>query len=1643
MKPAATPDLGASFRVLASLESGGEADVWLVEDLRRDGRLAALKVFRGASAGAPAEFQKLAGLRHRSLAQVFDAGVLPGSGARFLTTAYFAGAPLTALPAPFSWDLFFALLRETCEVLAYLNDAGYRHGDLKPRHILFAAAPALGVRIIDLGHAARLDDTSAVHAGTPAYAAPELWGAGKPGRNTDLYALAISCLEVFCGGLPMACASAAEWRDWHLGGDRRRVLEQVALRPPQALLALLGECLAPDPADRPRDARALLARLPPARIEIAQGEFVPALVGRADALRSLEAWCLESGPAVPRALLLEGHAGIGKSRVLRALARSAQVRGSTVLVLEGDPPLAPRAARGGGDAAPQLGSARYSAIFVDGYLARSEGQARSLVRWLKRAGPGADSPPRALIAIDAASDGKALAGLDAELERAGFAVERRRLGPIDFSSSLALAEECARAPATAAEMQRVANAGAGIPRRIVELSGAGAALAATCRAATLAPDLAALLCTLPAPAPVSALISALGWTRAKFFREMAAAGDRAPLLEGVHPEIVVHPLAPRAPASASPTRDRLLALAQAWEGTASRERDWAPVCLRSSAQLPVERDEIVALGERLSKEQRWRALAQFAACFADRFPEMEWLLLRALWREGRFAEAFDRLSVLAPDPGAVPAPAAADIARLLADCGALTPALEFFRASAASMQDPVERIDLAIEAARVALACGERSRAEAVVRELDGNGAGGLAAARDASPAVTQRFARLLLQLGQHERAAAAFRAALAAARRGGERESGTVVASLGGLALADRALGDLAHAEYRLRLALRYGEISRHARDHRSEMQALRGNLAAVLYRAGKVDAALECYERLEREVRRGGNWRLLPHIGLGVGTIYRERGALLLALRRLHRAKRDAERLHDDGTVFGIERNLGEIYLLLGDPASAYAHRLRALRIARAMRNPELIRHGRFALGAALVRRGRYREGQRLLELALATAAPGDGRRLTSMTHAFLGEVHRHFGDQQAALAAWARASRDGIRSGNIHYVCRAIGGMASVLAARGREARARALLARAVEWARSVGTPALARVPLQWERLRVELRAAPPARETLEQTCALYHAARGHGLREEALAALTLYAEHAARFRLPLPEGAGVFARAMLRRFDGEGLRALEDRLGVPLARWNRDAGASAAPDDGGSLEPDADIEAALEQALARSGARAARIVVDPAGAAIVVARAEAAGAPAAAAGSALRVSLPLWSGAPETVAIFEAQAGAAAPVLSREEIAGLTSRALPVIAKSAGDEKERELRGLRLELDRLREQRLADRERVRTEMLTQRLALEERTKGGRGAGPAPGDHAKWIAAAPAMQEIERNLSRWAQSDLPVFIHGESGTGKDTLARRVHARSSRAAKPCHIENCSALPAALFEAELFGYRAGAFTGAEKERAGLLRHIDGGTLVLDQVDEVPLEVQGKLLRVLEERAFRPLGSGDLVRVDLRIMATCRSTPQHALSAGRLRADLFYRLQGIAIEVPPLRARTEEIPALIASHCEWHAARLQLPIPTIEPAALARLSAYPWPGNIRELSNLVLRWLLLRLRSVTEAVALPEGTAPDQQGIAAEAAVAAAIEGAPWREAMRSFQRRFLLECLERHAWNRSRTAAMLGLSRRQLHNLLAKLELS
>jgi DNA-binding NtrC family response regulator len=309
---------------------------------------------------------------------------------------------------------------------------------------------------------------------------------------------------------------------------------------------------------------------------------------------------------------------------------------------------------------------------------------------------------------------------------------------------------------------------------------------------------------------------------------------------------------------------------------------------------------------------------------------------------------------------------------------------------------------------------------------------------------------------------------------------------------------------------------------------------------------------------------------------------------------------------------------------------------------------------------------------------------------------------------------------------------------------------------------------------------------------------------------------------------------------------------------------------------------------------------------------------------------------------------------------------------------------------------------------------------------------------IGSGPAMRRLFETIKKVAETDLTVLVRGESGTGKELVAQALHYRSARRKRPFVAVNCAAISRELVESELFGHEKGAFTGADARRVGRFEAANGGTLLLDEVGDMPLETQAKVLRVLQERAFERVGGTTPVRVDVRVVAATHRDLETEVAANRFRQDLYYRLRVVELELPPLRERLADLPALVERFLEQLAARLARSKAHMSSEAMSCLARHAWPGNVRELRNVVERAAVLASGDRIEAADL--GLV--EQPVPGDLPSATLPFAEAKRRAIEQFEKNYLGEALRRHDGNVSRTAEAIGMVRQSLQQKMRELGL-
>jgi DNA-binding NtrC family response regulator len=342
------------------------------------------------------------------------------------------------------------------------------------------------------------------------------------------------------------------------------------------------------------------------------------------------------------------------------------------------------------------------------------------------------------------------------------------------------------------------------------------------------------------------------------------------------------------------------------------------------------------------------------------------------------------------------------------------------------------------------------------------------------------------------------------------------------------------------------------------------------------------------------------------------------------------------------------------------------------------------------------------------------------------------------------------------------------------------------------------------------------------------------------------------------------------------------------------------------------------------------------------------------------------------------------------------------------------------------------------RLTVDRAFERQRLRREVRGLRDQLAGEGQFGRMIGVSKEMRELFQTAARVADSELPVLLLGESGTGKDLLAQEIHARSRRARQRFVALNCAALPENLVESELFGYEKGAFTGALASRPGRFEAAHQGTLFLDEIGDMAPATQAKILRAVESGAIERLGGSRPVPINVRLISATNTELPAAIAKGRFREDLFYRLAGVTLHLPPLRRRKDDIPLLVERFWLDAARRHQLARPEMSPEAILRLCEAPWPGNVRQLRNAVEKLFVLgrgdRVTAADVDASLrdePARGAPELDG---------ALETPDFRDAKRRFEAEYLTRKLREHGGNVTRTAAAVGLERQSLQEKIRRL---
>ncbi len=860
------------------------------------------------------------------------------------------------------------------------------------------------------------------------------------------------------------------------------------------------------------------------------------------------------------------------------------------------------------------------------------------------------------------------------------------------------------------------------------------------------------------------------------------------------------------------------------------------------------------------------------------------------------------------------------------------------------------------------------------------------------------------------------------------------------------------------------FEEIERISREMADSMGALKAiyNRAIIYYRLHDLDRA----EALFREARRLsdvlGHHSFSAVIWLGFASVLRERGRVLGSLRLYRRVIHDAESARANDVAVA-HNNVSEIYLLLGRLAKAMMHADLSFRIAKRTENRFLLCLALRSRGMARFAVGRTREARRDLERALELAEKDEDVRARSVASYYLGLVAWASRDLKEAIRqlhaarVWARRARD------LPHLHAATVALLGVLVRLGRIKAAHRILGRAGDrqpaWARGshaariLGLRVRGDLPQNLPELVTICRDGIRSGNVWETFCALQDLLEEPTLPANAKGALLLERSLiASRIVRRLP------ARyvALFRHFWDAALERRSGALGLSPPRVPPGP-ILAGPD---SLAPGTDlVQGVLEDIRGASGACSAWLLMDP----HVDSRACFwAGEDATILSGILADRREVVDRARKTAVLVEAWphlllrlphpravrilgvelrlAGSKDGPSVKDEIlqrSTLLSLALRILEHEAVLSVERTLLAeARDEIHRLNALLMKGRQELDTELLTSRLKrLEIRRQLESHASGTEVLHRIPMGVSTSMMAILDRIPRIAAQNIPVLLLGECGVGKDLIARRIHELGPRRTKPFVAEICN-IAESLMEAELFGFVEGAFTGAIQGRPGIFERASGGTIYLDEIAGLEPSLQARLLRVIEEKQVRPIGSERLIPVDFRLLSSSSMELDDLRKSPGFRKDLLYRINAEILHIPPLRDRREDIPVLAAYFLSQHAGATDQRVPHLHPRALEQLLNHPWPGNVRELENVMQRVLVERPLEITAELLFPD---PQDARNADVPGRPGGVTLPAFKEERRRVERDLLLRALSVHGGNASGAARSLRITRRYLGTLLEK----
>ena len=1533
------------YRYLEKLGEGGAGVVWLVEDSLRPGARLALKELaeasRGKEAGLRSEFSTLAGLKHPNLAEVHDLDLSPASGLPRFTLEYVEGDDLIAAVRREGPALLLDLAAEALRALAFLHDFGIVHRDLKPGNLLVRRRPRLGCRLVllDFGLALHAADAESVRAGgTLAYLAPEILRGAPSSPRSDLYSLGAVLHEAVFGLPPIP------WDGGSLAGFVEAASRGIVSLPvlpggyPQGLSSWLSELLSADPSLRTAQASEALARL-----NAACGTAYPAEVPASRAAR------LASGPPPgrgaeiaklweslaaregPRVAWVCGPQGSGKSRLLRWIARESVLRGWEVSSLPPEVASATGTQRDPDPVAAVLEKLRALAAVKPTIVIVDEVEAAGVrvVRFLERVAREGKGPPlRVLAAIRPAHARNPL--VRKLLADVGLVptLDRVDLEPLSAEGIRALAERATGSTAVSeARVKWLLDASEGNPQRAEALLVEAAWERGGRERAAVSP-----------PHSIAGRLELLSDQGRTWLEALAVLGDGREELIGRLSGL-----------SAAASREAAEEIAAAG---LTRERDgrWFPDSRGTSRQVLEQ-----------VPEQRRQALHRRAAAvlIETEGADADAWRLALLWgAAGERERAIDgatraaQQSIRTGDP----AEAAERFAFALRHMGRRD---QRRRALRLRQAEALEEAGLNQQAARaygaaLVLSKERGERSEALARQAfslvrAGRYQRGLDAAKSA--------AKLARASGRREHEARAKRAmggALSFLGRNEEalpllRDAAALYQEIGPLRTHAESVETLAACESNLRMPaaeadfLKVLDLLERSGERNRSLKSLIG-LAILKRRAGQFDAARKFLLEARSLADDTGNLHLGQIAMSWLAMIATEEGELDVAISLGREAQDQALHLGDFSETYASRSRLAEALIAAGRPAEAAEVLQAPLRVTSEAIRPETLGYHQLVLAHALsLSPGENEDATRtLIEASLQTFRALRQRRplLLALVYEMERRARREgqdpFDPVQAEFDALAQGAGLALEP---EFLIRGSLARAAFLLSRGNAEGAREAAKAAIDCAD--GTTYLA--------FRAQARAAHA--EALERLGRDDDAARSLEQGRE------LLQKAAARISDPAVRQS-FLDRAVFRRLtEPVPSRPSGDRRLASLYEMIRVLNSE--------TDPDSLLESILDMALRELRAERGMILLRDESRdefSVCVARnleeetekdAETFSRGIVAQAGVGRSVLTLDAGHDErfrdlkSVSLFGIRSLMCVPLRSRGKIIGtvyLDTR------KEGALFSQEDLKFL---------EAFSDHAALALENVRKRAALERENRRLQAAVESRTQLGALVGRAPSMQRVFELIEKMAASDLPVLILGESGTGKELAARAIHTLSPLRRRTFLSENCAAIPETLLESELFGVARGAFTGADKDRPGLFELADGGTLFLDEIGDMTPGMQAWLLRVLQEGELRRVGGEKVIKVKVRLVAATNRDLPREVEAGRFRQDLWYRLQVLVVQLPPLRERPGDIPLLASHLLERISLQRARPAPRVDREVMDLFERYSWPGNVRQLENALQRLALL------------------------------------------------------------------------------------